>query len=206
MPWAHRVTSGTTPELTIHGNSLHDNTVPKIINPNIIYNSTGLMEFNGWNNLPNSNVVNTEFISKENIHFTLLGEVLLPNAFISSSFIIKPSTIYTFSGYFLSTQNIKVSLLYQTEDQINTINFTESKDLIVNVYMDFKERQICTFTTELYSIGAICIEHLDYDNVNLSKIKRLKLEEGNLLTDWIPNISDPYIPIPTFTGLKANQL
>lgn len=183
------------------------------INPNLLYNSTGMMNMSGW--IVDSRVTNyrDDYILDDYSFFVISGNNT-DLGFICKSCPVLPNTIYTFSGEFISHgQSIKVSVGYQTQDQLNTDRSTTQQILLEKSYPSSVQKEqisendwhydTAQFTTPAYCKGI----YLRIDNIaskdQEAYIRRLKIEQGTVATQWVPSLTDPYQNNVVIEGFNA---
>lgn len=200
-------TGGSGGEMTIHGSDMHDSTVPKIINPNLLYNSTGMMNLGGW--IVHPKVINyrDEFIIDDFSYFLVTGDTE-DTPMVSASLPLEAGVEYTFSGEFVSDFPIRVKMLYQDQAGVNDLDqILSTVELFTEVFPSGSERRVASFTVpEGVYCGCLSIEHLA-DNETVTAIyKRMKIEKGSVATEWIPCLTDPYQNTIYAEGMNAYEL
>lgn len=200
--------SGSGGGMTVHGSDMHDATVPRIKNPNLLYNSTGMMNMGGWISHPKVINFRDEFIIDDYSYFLVTGNTENTNAMISASLPIKEGVTYTFSGEFESTDSIRVSILFQDSSNVNNPEENiAAVELFSESFVANGARRVASFSAPS---GAYCccvkLEHLATQETNTAKYIRLKIEEGSVATDWVPCMSDPYQNNVLLVGMTASDL
>ena len=177
------------------------------VNPNLLYNSTGMMNLNGYVSTVNTINYRDRYISDKDSFFYITGPNG-PTGFVSQSVPVSGGKTYTFSGYFFTHGNpITINVGYQTENELNTINSIE----VVNICNDqlfegdwtFFEK---TFTiTDNNAINGMYLQIVQNGTNTTAEcfIKKMKIEEGEKSTSWIAEITDPYQNQVAIGGLSA---
>lgn len=214
MPWDIEVsgsggsggTGGTG--MTKHGNEWHNEPyltaadVPTLHNPNLLFNSTGMLNMNGWIKYDHVIAFRDDFIIDDFAYFLCTGNDS-PDGFVSLSIPVTAGSTYCFSGYFTNNDAVKVSVLFQNGTDLNTENYVSSIVLFNSIFTT-ETREFKTFTIPAGIIGAaIKIEHLCSNNIATAIYKRLKVEQGSTMTDWVPCLSDPYTTYSAISGMTA---
>lgn len=207
MPWLTDQTSsgggdGTTidPELLA--------TLQRIANPNLLYNSTGMMNMGGWIVHPKTINFRDNFLIDDFSYFLVTGndEGL---GQVSASLPLLPGIMYTFSGEFQSTAPIRISMLFQDANGLNSYdNIIGSIQLFEGVLNnDEAHRKILQFTPPAGTVsGSLKLEHLAPNETTQAIYKRLKIEKGSVATAWVPCLTDPYQNNVVITGMTAAEM
>lgn len=210
MPWDMLVpTGGGTGggEMVVHGPEWHNADVPSKINPNLLYNSTGMMNMNGWIIHPKVINFRDEFIIDDFSYFLATGNSADGNAMISASTPLIPGQTYTFSGQFVGGP-IRVSMLFQDQANVNLIDyFVGTTVLFEETFLPGSPRRAASFVPPAGTYaGSLKIEFLAATESDTAKYMRMKIEEGNKATEWIPCLTDPYQNNIVISGVTAADL
>lgn len=212
MPWDIAVSgsggTGTGEGMVIHGPEYHTGQIPTVINPNLLYNSTGMMNMIGWITHPKVINFRDEFIIDDFSYFLATGNSAEADAMFSASVPLTPGKQYTFSGEFSGPAVIKVTMLYQDVNHVNLLTeFVDTLVLCEEVFTDLSVRKNVTFTPPAGThSGSLKIEFLATDEAQTAIYKRLKIEEGAVATAWIPCLTDPYQNNIVIQGLTAADM
>jgi hypothetical protein len=204
--WAGGGGSSGGGEMRVHGSDMHDATVPKIINPNLLYNSTGMMNLGGWINTDKVINFRDDFIIDDFSYFLMTGSTE-GAGFSSYSLPLEPSTEYVFSGTFLAQNTLRMTMFFQKQEQLN--DHTAKSGLAVLFEQLFAEelRVQKTFMTPADIVGGfLCIEHITSDTLAVAKLTRMKIEKGSTATEWIPCLTDPYQNTVSLGGMSAADI
>jgi hypothetical protein len=192
-------------DVPIHGSDKHDDSVLKEINPNLIYNSTGMMNTHGWEHTPRTINFRDNFMIDDFSYFVTKGNDE-GTGMTCISIPVQSGGIYTFSGYFDSVSNIRITVLYQKDEHLNTLE-AHSREIIYDAPSTLDMRVIRQLhIPEGISGAAFCIEHLAASEEEEAIIKRLKLEEGDVATKWIPCMTDPYLNQIRLSSVNASDI
>jgi len=180
-----------------------------VINPNLLYNSTGIMNLNGYVSTTNTINYRDRYISDKDSFFYITGPNG-PTGFVSQSVPVSGGMTYTFSGYFYTHGNpIDINVGYQTENELNTVNSIEvvnlGKDLLFEDGWTFFEK---TFTiSDNSNINGLYLQIVQGGENTTAEcyIKKMKIEEGEKSTSWVAEITDPYQNQISITGMNASS-
>lgn len=178
-----------------------------VTNPNLLYNSTGMMNLNGYVSTVNTINYRDRYISDKDSFFYITGPNG-PTGFVSQSVPVSGGKTYTFSGYFFTHGNsIDINVGYQTENELNTVNsievFNLCKDQLFEGDWTFFEK---TFTiTDNNAINGMYLQIVQNGTNTTAEcfIKKMKIEEGEKSTSWIAEITDPYQNQISISGMNA---
>ena len=160
------------------------------INPNLLYNSTGMVGLTGWlGAISKAEVYRDEFILDDNSYFILKGNNE-SDGFVSNSFPVTPGKSYTFSGLFKTDKNssFKIIFGYQDINNLNDITSTLNDNELVITENEWTSKFITSIAPENAHSGYIRILTTNGNNY----LKRMKVEEGTVITKWIPSLTDPF--------------
>lgn len=178
-----------------------------VVNPNLLYNSTGIMNLNGYVSTVNTINFRDRYISDKDSFFYITGPNG-PTGFVSQSVPVSGGMTYTFSGYFYTHGNsIDINVGYQTENELNTVNGIEvvnlGKDLLFEDGWTFFEK---TFTiSDNDAINGLYLQIVQGGENTTAEcyIKKMKIEEGEVSTSWVAEITDPYQNQISISGMNA---
>jgi hypothetical protein len=180
-------------EMRVHGSDMHDATVPKIIHPNLLYNSTGMMNLGGWINTTKVINYRDEFIIDDFSYFLLTGNTE-GSGFSCQSLPLKEGVVHTFSGTFVSEDILRISMFFQDQTGVN--DFSKTIGSVILFEQNFPNgtaRVEASFTPPVGTYaGYLCIEYLATDEAHTATLSRMKIEESATATDWVPCLTDPY--------------
>ena len=190
-----------------NNNTILEKVETVVTNPNLLYNSTGIMNLNGYVSTVNTVNYRDRYISDKDSFFYITG----PNGpvgFVSQSVPVSGGMTYTFSGYFYTHGNpIDINVGYQTENELNTVNGIEvvnlGKDLLFEDGWTFFEK---TFTvSDNSAINGLYLQIVQNGTNTTAEcyIKKMKIEEGEKSTSWVAEITDPYQNQIAISGMNA---
>ena len=175
-------------------NLLRQTTV--VSKPNLIYNSTGMRDLDGWYNTTGVSIYHDNYLNDDDVHFVITGkksDSTFLDALTSASIKLSPGTTYSLSCKYKTENGASLSLALgvQTTTQINTIDTLSQRTLVTNL-------QATNWTTHTVQLVAdstqpahiLRIAQPTNNPAAILRIQNIKLEEGSVATPWIPCYTD----------------
>ncbi len=175
-------------------------------NPNLLYNSTGMMNMSGW--VQDARVINyrDNYILDDYSYFVITGNNS-DVGFISKSCPVEPNKTYMFSGeIFTHGSSCRISIGLQVEAQLNTFEGNELmliEKQFANDWTYFEK----SFNTTNNIVGVyVRIDYFAKTDTEQCFVRKLKLEYGDKATPWVPSLTDPYVNNVSIVSFNASDL
>ena len=100
-----------------------------------------------------------------------------------------------------------MSILFQDQNNVNNVSNLVSEMVLFEETLGSESgRRVATFTVpEGVYCGCLKIESLAANETDVAIYQRLKIEEGNKATAWVPCLTDPYQNNVFMAGLTASD-